>query len=242
MEKGFLDKVEGNAVVRIWSEKTQQEKGNCLTEGYICFTFRKVDLVPTIEEYTTLLRCPRIQAEIGYSRAANVPTFLKKLMSITRMSEQWVAARIKRKRDSICIPWKSLWDLILAHPDTKKRVDIFALSIYRLVIFLKALGHIYEVPQLGIWGAVEYAPLLVLRQYRSRQFILVTQGLVQCEVNDNVPVSSQENTRLIEEHLRVIPFELKIVKQDFEKRSLELGKKIEQLEEKKMQLGLDIDI
>ncbi|MBA0753567.1 hypothetical protein Gogos_019821, partial [Gossypium gossypioides] len=100
---------------------------------------------PTIEEYTTLLRCPRIQAEIGYSRAANVPTFLKKLMSITRMSEQWVAARIKRKRDSICIPWKSLWDLILAHPDTKKRVDIFALSIYRLVIFLKALGHIYEV-------------------------------------------------------------------------------------------------
>ncbi|MBA0575064.1 hypothetical protein Golob_024301 [Gossypium lobatum] len=34
---------------------------------------------------------------------------------------------------------------------------------------------------LGIWGATRYAPLLVLRQYRSRQFIPATQGLAQCE-------------------------------------------------------------
>ncbi|MBA0607953.1 hypothetical protein Godav_020211 [Gossypium davidsonii] len=58
-------------------------------------------------------------------------------MSITGMSEQWVTAWIKQKGDSICIPWKSLRDLILAHPDTKKRVDVFALSIYRLIIFPK---------------------------------------------------------------------------------------------------------
>ncbi|MBA0817584.1 hypothetical protein Gohar_022223, partial [Gossypium harknessii] len=37
------------------------------------------------------------------------------------------------------------------------------------------------VPLLGIWGVVGYAPLLVLRHYRSRQFIPVTQGLAQCE-------------------------------------------------------------
>ncbi|MBA0662464.1 hypothetical protein Goklo_006576, partial [Gossypium klotzschianum] len=30
----------------------------------------------------------------------------------------------------------------LAHLDTKKRVDVFALSIYGLVIFPKALRHI----------------------------------------------------------------------------------------------------
>ncbi|KAA3487857.1 Nucleoside-triphosphatase THEP1 [Gossypium australe] len=28
--------------------------------AYNCFTFGKVDLVPTMEEHTTLLRCPRI--------------------------------------------------------------------------------------------------------------------------------------------------------------------------------------
>ncbi|MFQ6651423.1 hypothetical protein Gotur_023765 [Gossypium turneri] len=171
--------------------------------AYSCFTFGKVDLVPTVEEYTTLLRCLRIQVDKVYSRAANVPTFLKKLMCITGMSEQW------------------------------KRVDIFALSIYGLVVFPKALGHVDEavsdlfdrldkgvtpvpailaetfslqeddvewkapwmvpdeilyrcgdfdwVPLLRIWGAVKYTPLLVLRQYRSRQFIPGTHGLAQCE-------------------------------------------------------------
>ncbi|MFQ6657037.1 hypothetical protein Gotur_026876 [Gossypium turneri] len=60
------------------------------------------------------------------------------------MSEQWVAARIKQKGDSKCIPWKSLKDLILAHPDVRKRVDVFALSIYGLVVFPKALGNVDE--------------------------------------------------------------------------------------------------
>ncbi|MFQ6647901.1 hypothetical protein Gotur_021553 [Gossypium turneri] len=65
-------------------------------------------------------------------------------MSITGMNEQWVVARIKQKGDSRCIPWKNLRDLILAHPDVKKSVDIFALSIYGLIIFPKALGHVDE--------------------------------------------------------------------------------------------------
>ncbi|MFQ6657705.1 hypothetical protein Gotur_027268 [Gossypium turneri] len=106
MEKGFLDKVENNATVRIWSKKTKQEQGDSLTEGYMSelwdftrmgkhlfralaqywnpaysyFTFGKVGLVPSVEEYTTLLRCLNIQAEKAYSRAANILTFLKKLI------------------------------------------------------------------------------------------------------------------------------------------------------------------
>ncbi|MBA0634700.1 hypothetical protein Godav_029412, partial [Gossypium davidsonii] len=82
--------------------------------AYSCFTFGKVNLVPTIEEYMALLWCSKIQVDRAYSRAVNVPTFLK-------------------KGDSKCIPWKSLKDLTLAHPDMKKRVDVFALSIYGLV-------------------------------------------------------------------------------------------------------------
>ncbi|MBA0626923.1 hypothetical protein Godav_004497 [Gossypium davidsonii] len=91
-----------------------------------------------------LLWCSKIQVDRAYSRAVNVPTFLKKLMNISEISEQWVTARIKQKGDSKCIPWKSFKDLILAHPDTKKRVDFFALSIYGLVVFPKALGHMDE--------------------------------------------------------------------------------------------------
>ncbi|MBA0755413.1 hypothetical protein Gogos_021667, partial [Gossypium gossypioides] len=66
------------------------------------------------------------------------------MMNITGMSKQWVTARIQQKGDSKCIPWKNLKDIILVHPNTKKRVDVFALNIYGLVVFPKALGHIDE--------------------------------------------------------------------------------------------------
>ncbi|MBA0844705.1 hypothetical protein Goarm_022308 [Gossypium armourianum] len=60
------------------------------------------------------------------------------------MSEQWVTARIKQKGDNKCISWRNLKHIVLAHPDANKRVDVFALSIYGLVIFPKALGHVDE--------------------------------------------------------------------------------------------------
>ena len=34
MGNGFLDRVEDNAAVRVWSERTQQEKGDSLIKGY----------------------------------------------------------------------------------------------------------------------------------------------------------------------------------------------------------------
>ncbi|KAG8482867.1 hypothetical protein CXB51_024212 [Gossypium anomalum] len=147
MENEFLDKVEDNAVVRMWSEKMQLEKGDSLAKRYMselwdftrisvtqnefqelrdiwarwddktkhCFTFGNVDLVPTMEEYTALLYYPK-----------------------------WVTARIQQKGDGICKPWVSLRNLIVAYPDIKKKIDVFALSIYGLVIFPKALRHIDE--------------------------------------------------------------------------------------------------
>lgn len=42
--------------------------------------------------------------------------------------------------------------------------------------------------------------------------------------------------------MKVISSELEIIRQDFERKSLELEKRIEQLEEEKMQLGLDVDV
>ncbi|MBA0730149.1 hypothetical protein Golax_025687 [Gossypium laxum] len=34
--------------------------------------------------------------------------------------------------------------LAMVHPDTKKKVDVFALSIYGLMIFPRALGYVDE--------------------------------------------------------------------------------------------------
>ncbi|KAG8475318.1 hypothetical protein CXB51_031929 [Gossypium anomalum] len=280
MRNEYLNKVEDNASVCTWSEKTQLEKGDSVTEGYISelwdftrvnstqnklqelrniwaqwddkvkqlfyqncgdlpflldvkvdrhlframvqfwnpafssFTFGDVDLAPTLEENTTLLRCPRIQGH--------------KLML-------------------------GLLIFQLLRRNVKKKVDVLALGIYGMVIFPKALGHIDEavadlfdrltpvkegsldvhscwwsgfiatsgtlikflvgcslknlreedimwkapwlvpsevlyrcgnfdwIPLPGIWRAVRYTLLLVLRQYQARQFIPATQGLAQSD-------------------------------------------------------------
>ncbi|MBA0670646.1 hypothetical protein Goklo_000119 [Gossypium klotzschianum] len=44
----------------------------------------------------SLLWCSRIQVDRAYSKAVNVLSFLKKLMNIMEMNEQWVTARIKQ--------------------------------------------------------------------------------------------------------------------------------------------------
>ncbi|MFQ6654824.1 hypothetical protein Gotur_025638 [Gossypium turneri] len=87
-------------------------------------------MVPTVEEYTALLRCPRIQVDKVYARTAN----------------------------------------ILAHPDAKKKVDVLALSIYGLVIFPKALGHIDEtVTDLfnQLDRGITSVPVILAKTFRS---------------------------------------------------------------------------
>ncbi|MBA0786039.1 hypothetical protein Gotri_027854, partial [Gossypium trilobum] len=116
-------------------------------------------------------------------------------------------------------------------------------------------GNFDWVPLLEIWGAVGYAPLLVLRQYRddgyrekiqeissvwkqTRRMKKLAMGPMTTpkynewwfrRINDNIPNVSQENLQSIEEHLRVIPSELEIIRQDFERRNAYLEKKIEQM-------------
>ncbi|MBA0786222.1 hypothetical protein Gotri_027852 [Gossypium trilobum] len=57
------------------------------------------------------------------------------------MSELWDFTRISVTQNNL---QELKEDLILAHPNTKKKVDFFSLSIYKLVIFPKVLGHIDE--------------------------------------------------------------------------------------------------
>ncbi|MBA0752020.1 hypothetical protein Gogos_000901 [Gossypium gossypioides] len=61
-------------------------------------------------------------------------------------------------------------------------------------------------------------------------------------VKDNVPGPNQEDVRSMEEYLQVVPSEMEIIRQNFEKRNSELGKKIERLEEEKMHFRLDVDV
>ncbi|MBA0784907.1 hypothetical protein Gotri_027108 [Gossypium trilobum] len=101
-------------------------------------------------------------------------------------------------------------------------------------------GNFDWVPLLRIWGAIGYAPLmrLAIGPMTTPEY---NEWWVR-RINDNIPRPGQGDSPPIEEHLRVVPSKLEIIKQDFEKRNAELEKKIEQLEEEKMHLGLDVDV
>ncbi|MBA0672761.1 hypothetical protein Goklo_024287 [Gossypium klotzschianum] len=45
-------------------------------------------------------------------------------------------------------------------------------------------------------------------------------------INNNIREQSHENSQSMEEYLRVVPSELEIIKQDFERRNAELEKKM----------------
>ncbi|MFQ6629984.1 hypothetical protein Gotur_007307, partial [Gossypium turneri] len=202
MENGFLDKVEDNAAVQtcygdlpyLLNIKVDKHLFCALAKFwnpvYSCFTFGRGDLVPTVKEYMALLRCSKIQEDKADSRTVNVPTFLKKLINITGMSEQWVVARIKQKGDSKFVFPKALGHVDEAVTDLFDRLDKRVTLVPTILTetfrslnecqradeILYRCGNFDWVPLLRIWGVVGYAPLLVLKQYRSRQFIPTTQG------------------------------------------------------------------
>ncbi|MBA0673048.1 hypothetical protein Goklo_029087 [Gossypium klotzschianum] len=87
-------------------------------------------------------------------------------MKLTGMTDTWADKQIK-KNELSCVPWFSLRDLVQNHLDILKRIDLFALAIYELIIFLK--------------GGVAYGSLMVQKHFASRQFVPTTGGLAQSE-------------------------------------------------------------
>ncbi|KAG8497154.1 hypothetical protein CXB51_008375 [Gossypium anomalum] len=308
--------------------------------AYSCFTFGEVDLVPTVEEYTVLLRCPRFQVDRIYSRAANVPTFWKKLMTITGMSEQWITARIKEKGECKALGYVDEVTTELFHRLNKKVTSVPAIltetfrslgtcrkaGVGRFVGCAQLLlawfySHFRLIDRVICWVFFEdYSPLKDIVALTRRVDVLEENwiallqnlqlkdvewrapwmipgeilyrcgnfdwGLAQSEfayrgadyrkrvgeisnawnktcqlkgvaigptttpeyvewrgrrINDNIPEPNVEGARPMEEYLQVMPLELEIVKQEFERKNLELEKRIAKLEEEKTYLSLDID-
>ncbi|MBA0881387.1 hypothetical protein Goshw_016907, partial [Gossypium schwendimanii] len=64
----------------------------------------------------------------------------------------------------------NLRDLILAHPDVKRKVDVFALSVYGLVVFPKALGHVDQAV-IDLFDQIDKkvtpVPIILVETFRS---------------------------------------------------------------------------
>ncbi|KAG8471954.1 hypothetical protein CXB51_036841 [Gossypium anomalum] len=286
MENGLLDRVEDNANVHRWSEQTQLEKGDSIA-----------------------------------ARWALVPSPRSVLEPSVQLFHFWGGRLGAYRRGVHCLVTLSQ-GLILTYPDETKRVDVFALSLYGLMVFPRALGYVDKAttdlfhrfskritsipvilaetfrslgtcrkagagrfvgcaqlllawfyshfrlidkvvcrvffedysplkdivastrrfrlgPFIRNWGAIGYAPLLVLRQFGLRQFVPGTHGLTQSEfayrgadykkrrgrrINDNIPEPNAEGAQPMEEYLQVMPSELEIMKQEFERKIWSLRK------------------
>ncbi|MFQ6627969.1 hypothetical protein Gotur_007271 [Gossypium turneri] len=165
MEESITQVTEKNVVVHDWSFRTQKAKGDRLKEGYISdlpghmtsnarennledltriwkqwysdtrgiFTEKYGDMAHLIAinideqliqamEYSALFRVDNVQFNKIYVKEPKLMTFKKKLMN--------------------CVPWFSLRELVQSHPNILKRVYMFALAIYGLIVFPKIFGHI----------------------------------------------------------------------------------------------------
>ncbi|XP_038999873.1 uncharacterized protein LOC120125533 [Hibiscus syriacus] len=62
----------------------------CWNPAYRCFTFGKVDMTPTFEEYTTLLNIPNIRRHSIYTKAIRPKGFITKMITLTGKTKEWV--------------------------------------------------------------------------------------------------------------------------------------------------------
>ncbi|MBA0672975.1 hypothetical protein Goklo_024151, partial [Gossypium klotzschianum] len=122
---------------------------------------KRVTPIPTIlaETFRSLNACRRV----GEGRFIGNYSPLKEFVAMPRrgniFEEKWMA--ILQSLQDEDVEWKALW-------------MISDEILYRC-------GNLDWVPLLGIWGVIGYTRQLVLRQYKSRQFTPVMQGLAQCD-------------------------------------------------------------
>ncbi|KAG8480858.1 hypothetical protein CXB51_025491 [Gossypium anomalum] len=172
--------------------------------AYSCFTFGEVDLVPTVEEYTALLRCPRDERVVdyyqnkekgecralGYVDEATTDLFHRLSKRVTSvpaiLAETFRSLGTCRKAGTDrfvgcaqLLPDRGEWIALLQNLQSK---DVEWRAPWMIPgEILYRCGNFDWFPLLGIWGAIGYALLLVLRQFGLRQFVPTNHGLTQSE-------------------------------------------------------------
>ncbi|XP_039069694.1 uncharacterized protein LOC120216286 [Hibiscus syriacus] len=100
----------------------------CWNPAYRCFTFGKVDMTPTLEEYTALLNIPNIRRHSIYTKVIRPKGFITKMIMLTEKTKEWVVEYIRDEG----ISWPQLKSLIYEQTPSKRRIDHFALALYGL--------------------------------------------------------------------------------------------------------------
>ncbi|KAG8502287.1 hypothetical protein CXB51_002074 [Gossypium anomalum] len=137
-----------------WAEKQIKKKNETSCIPWLpCETWLKqgINPVPTILAETF--------RSLSICRRKGEESYLEKEWPKEVTEQYWVSVFQNLRAEDVT--WRAPW--------------------IRPSLLLYKVGNQDWVPLLGLWGGVGYAPLMVQRQFSSRQFIPVTGGLAQSE-------------------------------------------------------------
>ncbi|MBA0818620.1 hypothetical protein Gohar_021290 [Gossypium harknessii] len=105
---------------------------------YRCFSFNKVDIVPTIKKYSTFLHYDfRAPLRIYWKQNINFRGPLAHLMGLP---VDTMKARLKDKNGS-CISWSDIRDA-MGKANGNRHLALFTFAVYKLIMFPKAMGYV----------------------------------------------------------------------------------------------------
>ncbi|KAL4273901.1 hypothetical protein GQ457_13G017450 [Hibiscus cannabinus] len=150
--------------------------------GYRCFTLNGKELMPTVEEYNELLRIPNVREGRVYTKPEGACNRFIALSQLAGRNTQWAEKLFSKKGGILCFPWYSIAEI--AHRCISSQWlymgDALEDMLRSCMFGSKCYDHDWLM-LLGLWGAIGCAPLLVSRQFESRQFVPYTAGLGDSE-------------------------------------------------------------
>ncbi|MBA0759576.1 hypothetical protein Gotri_022441 [Gossypium trilobum] len=152
MENRFLDKVEDNAIFRIWSEKVQLEKGDSLAKGYVSelWDYTRISVMQnSLQELKEIWDQWNDETkQLFYSNYGDLPYLFDIKVDeqlFQTLAQYWNSAYSCFTFGKVdLVPTVEEYTALLPHPDGKKKVDVFALSILGLVIFPRPWGMLMK--------------------------------------------------------------------------------------------------
>ncbi|XVF23912.1 hypothetical protein REPUB_Repub13aG0080700 [Reevesia pubescens] len=146
--------------------------------SYKCFTFNKNDMVPTLEEYSALLRLPYLGCDMVYHHGVE-SGYRKKLAYLMGVSRQTVNTNLKGNEESEAISYGFLRKFMNQHAEEERIRDIFALAMYGLVIFSRAsptidVAVVAFIDQIG--SGMNLVPAILAETFRTLSYCRQNKG------------------------------------------------------------------
>ena len=101
---------------------------------YRCFTFNGEDMMPTMEEYSMLMKLNLPCPDKVYYRRPRLGVY-KKLAKIMGIKPEDAGGYLVNKERSVGLEWDFLRDFIVGHVNEDQGLETLALAIYGLIIF-----------------------------------------------------------------------------------------------------------